>query len=635
MGEEGNASSGARMTPDVRSDGVHRRRGSSSASQVRQLAQNPEHHPGRGGTDSSRSRDRGGQQQSSSQARNFEFVLVTDNESRRQVRRHAMRQYMHQRRLDSIARLGTSRAPVGGWTARPSSSSQASGSSSKVEEDESPEDDVKKVVLAKGEATQPAKDTRASVVKSNPRKIKREDTSCPPLSEINPSTAPVYRGNGGSKDPFSSYPIEISNADHQLIQHFVVTYPSMMYKFVNSLANNPMVEIFRQFALHDELPFQAMLAIASKHRAGVEGKKESVQSLTHKMRALRLMNERIQTDSTGQLDGTIYAVATMAVIEDSSIERMHFRGLASMIRYRGGMQGMRLSSPFLEKVIYWVDFSCAPKAIVSTSLPWTGSVPDACPSGFDFLDPDAHLAIPHHLHAAEGHDSLCDQYRACEDFLRFFRRLHALETALLNSPPPVIATTANRRPKRFVPNTPLYSVLTMLPDYDHGIRDIRFIDEYTAMACLFFLAVVLYDCYASAASFDPYLDWLHLGITKMNPYATTPSITAVLWLFLGNGGYPAGHAGDRGDRCWVVSRMVRIAKRLEWKRHGAIWDRLRQVLVEFILTQQECALGSDHVDDEAVAARLRRRGRPAEYFWDEDEMRQEILGVALDVPILT
>jgi hypothetical protein len=89
----------------------------------------------------------------------------------------------------------------------------------------------------------------------------------------------------------------------------------MMYKFGDSIANNPMVEIFRRFALHDEVPFQAMLAIASKHRAGVEGKKESVQSLTHKMRALRLMNERIQSDSKGQLDGTIYAVATMAVIE--------------------------------------------------------------------------------------------------------------------------------------------------------------------------------------------------------------------------------------------------------------------------------------------------------------------------------
>jgi hypothetical protein len=98
----------------------------------------------------------------------------------------------------------------------------------------------------------------------------------------------------------------------------IVTYPSMMYKIPGHVASNPMPEIFRQFALHDRLPFQAMLAIASKHRAGVERKTESVQSLTHKMRALRMMNECFQEEPRDQHDGTIYAVATMAVIEVSS-----------------------------------------------------------------------------------------------------------------------------------------------------------------------------------------------------------------------------------------------------------------------------------------------------------------------------
>jgi uncharacterized membrane protein len=91
----------------------------------------------------------------------------------------------------------------------------------------------------------------------------------------------------------------------------------MMYKFIESPANslNPMKEIFRRMALHDVVPFQAMLAIASKHLAGVAGKTDSVQSLTHKMRALRLMNERLKVDSEGRNDGTLYAIATMAVIE--------------------------------------------------------------------------------------------------------------------------------------------------------------------------------------------------------------------------------------------------------------------------------------------------------------------------------
>jgi hypothetical protein len=165
----------------------------------------------------------------------------------------------------------------------------------------------------------------------------------------------------------------------------------------------------------------------------------------------------------------------------------------------------------------------------------------------------------------------------------------------------------------------------MLPDYDHGIRDIRFIDEYTCMSCLFFLAVALYDSYRNSTNFDRYLDWLDLEVQKLNPF-TNPSVTSVLWIFLNNGGYPQGEAGDAGERCWVVSRMVRIAKRLEWKRQGTIWDRLRQVLINFILAQQECALGSDSVDEEALIAQQQRRLQPSEYFWDEDEMREEILG---------
>ncbi|KAF7115224.1 hypothetical protein CNMCM5793_001651 [Aspergillus hiratsukae] len=570
------------------------------------------------------------------QSKDFEFVLVTDNESRRQVRRHAMRQYMRQRRLDSIARLETPRLPIGGWVSRQvlseASSSSSPPSPGEVPVKHTPAEEEKLSPIKDGEPCTPESGIGSLMPSApTPSEVKAEVPSSPSLSIVSytlsdPRFSP---GHGAVEDPFSSYPIPISHSDHELIQHFIVTYPSMMYKFADSVANNPMMEIFRQIALHDNLSFQAMLAIASKHRAGVEGKADSVQSLTHKMRALRLINERIQTDSQGLQDGTIYAVATMAVIEkwskDASIERMHCMGLASMVRNRGGMRGMRASSPFLEKVLYWVDVSCAPKAIYTSCLPWTAAVPDTCPESLDFLAPDVHLAIPHTQTAVESSESLCDQYRACEDFLRFFRCLHELEKAALSFPGNVSQSSAAPRIRRFTPGTQLHSILTMLPDYDHGIRDIRFIYEYTCMSCLFFLAVALYDSYRNSTNFDHYLDWLDGEVQKLNPF-TNPSITSVLWIFLNNGGYPQGEAGDAGERCWVVSRMVRIAKRLEWKRQGTVWDRLRQVLIDFILTQQECALGSESIDQEVLIARQRRRLQSSEYFWDEDELREEILG---------
>ncbi|KAH1493834.1 hypothetical protein LV164_007565 [Aspergillus fumigatus] len=512
------------------------------------------------------------------QSKNFEIVLVTDNESRRQVRRHAMRQYMRQRRLDSIARLETPRLPNGGWVNR-QVLSEASSSS-----------------IPPSPVEIPVKDTSPEEEKSS---LVKDGEPCTPFFLGSPYSHTDHADLDTSARGASARTILISLAGG-LHCKVIVTYPSMMYKFADSVANNPMMEIFRQLALHDNLSFQAMLAIASKHRAGVEGKADSVQSLTHKMRALRLINERIHTDSQDLQD-------------------------ASMVRNRGGMRGMRASSPFLEKVLYWVDISCAPKAIYTSCLPWTGTVPDTSPESLDFLAPDVHLDIPPTQTAVGSFDSLCDQYRACEDFLRFFRCLHELEKAALGCPGTVSRSSPASRVRRFTPGAPLHSILTMLPDYDHGIRDIRFIDEYTCMSCLFFLAVALYDSYRNSTNFDRYLDWLDMEVQRLGP-STKPSITSVLWIFLKNGGYPQGEAGDAGERCWVVSRMVRIAKRLEWKRQGTIWDRLRQVLINFIFAQQECALGSDSVDEEAFIARQQRRRQSSEYFWDEDEMRVELLG---------
>jgi hypothetical protein len=88
-----------------------------------------------------------------------------------------------------------------------------------------------------------------------------------------------------------------------------------MYKMGDPQQENPIRTIFHQLALHDVVSFQAMLAVAAKHQAGVEGRSDSVLSLTHKMRALRLINQHLQSGASDQTDGILYAVASMAVIE--------------------------------------------------------------------------------------------------------------------------------------------------------------------------------------------------------------------------------------------------------------------------------------------------------------------------------
>jgi hypothetical protein len=212
MGEEGTNDFGPGIKPDI---SFHDSKDTGSA------AQHVLNH-GSDGAGLSRNNHSARTGPQTPQNKNFEFVLVTDNESRRQVRRHAMRQYMHQRRLDSIARLGTSRMPVGGWATRPPSNPNASETSSRVEEVQE-----ESTTNAKGESPIKTEDQYVPEHGRRPsrllipklHKVKREEVTSPPIANLNPSDPRASPGEGGKRDPFSSYPISISQVDHELIQH--------------------------------------------------------------------------------------------------------------------------------------------------------------------------------------------------------------------------------------------------------------------------------------------------------------------------------------------------------------------------------------------------------------------------------
>lgn len=89
----------------------------------------------------------------------------------------------------------------------------------------------------------------------------------------------------------------------------------MMYQMEDPQRYNPIRNIFHSLALHGPLPFQTMLAVAAKHKAGVEGRVETVQSLTHKTRTINLFQERLVDGTLDKPDDTLYAAASMAVIE--------------------------------------------------------------------------------------------------------------------------------------------------------------------------------------------------------------------------------------------------------------------------------------------------------------------------------
>jgi len=89
----------------------------------------------------------------------------------------------------------------------------------------------------------------------------------------------------------------------------------MMYQMGHVVKYNPMKMIFQHFALRDQVAFEAMFSLASKHFASVRGKSDTEQSLYHKTRAIALMKERLQSGKDVNDDATIYGVGTLAVLE--------------------------------------------------------------------------------------------------------------------------------------------------------------------------------------------------------------------------------------------------------------------------------------------------------------------------------
>lgn len=160
--------------------------------------------------------------------KSFEFVLVTDSGSRKQVRRHAMRRYVHQRRMDGIARLESTRVQVPGWVKGNSASEQASSSSSKVEELDDDDDDVNPRDPAGGSGEGNNDDGVRDPKAERQQRQRRRSQFVPSttssgrqlsLAQLPTSTSPSVTLSSVASDPFNSFPVQLHQSDRNLIHH--------------------------------------------------------------------------------------------------------------------------------------------------------------------------------------------------------------------------------------------------------------------------------------------------------------------------------------------------------------------------------------------------------------------------------
>lgn len=152
--------------------------------------------------------------------RNFEFVLVTDSESRRQVRRHAMRQYVHQRRLDGIARLESTRVQVSGWsTGSNKVQGEARSVSPKVEEVDDDSNEQKGPCRSRSQHIQRRASQRAAAVAATTgQKLTTNSVGGSSAARF-PIVDPKAESPLTAFEPFNSLPLVLKEADNKLIDH--------------------------------------------------------------------------------------------------------------------------------------------------------------------------------------------------------------------------------------------------------------------------------------------------------------------------------------------------------------------------------------------------------------------------------
>jgi hypothetical protein len=152
---------------------------------------------------------------------------------------------------------------------------------------------------------------------------------------------------------------------------------------------NPRKEWF-SLAIQDHALFHVALSHAAGNLGLLTQKGDAIESLTHRMEAIRIINERLDDLSCGISDGTIGAVASMASYEVSILNLLfdrisqgycrgkirpyltnmyknrqatngtlegiqtHMNGLEQMVRMRGGLQQGGFSA-HLRRLIAWYE----------------------------------------------------------------------------------------------------------------------------------------------------------------------------------------------------------------------------------------------------------------------------------------
>ncbi|KAE9373810.1 hypothetical protein N431DRAFT_338467 [Stipitochalara longipes BDJ] len=168
----------------------------------------------------------------------------------------------------------------------------------------------------------------------------------------------------GNLDPFAQYPIVMTPRTHQLVHHYVNIISGLAqrgaFNYMSSLA----------VGMRDQALFHVLLLTSALHLRYLTGnlnidkteKDSSTEVISHKLTAIRKVNEKLRDPPTAISDEMIHAVTFMAMAEsvdflggNEAAANAHLDGLSRMIKVRGGLE--TLDHDIVQKICL-ADYLC-------------------------------------------------------------------------------------------------------------------------------------------------------------------------------------------------------------------------------------------------------------------------------------
>ncbi|KAK9370575.1 hypothetical protein V1509DRAFT_656850 [Lipomyces kononenkoae] len=146
---------------------------------------------------------------------------------------------------------------------------------------------------------------------------------------------------GARVDPFDMCPIRLTSQHQKLLHHWLGAHATMMFEELRIKSFNPMRDLWFPLDISNASSFNTLMAHSAAHLAYLQGAVDSLDSLTYKAEAVRILNSWLHDPVKSLSDEAFAAVVRLLTFErhwGSEAEwKIHRDGLQRMIEARGGL----------------------------------------------------------------------------------------------------------------------------------------------------------------------------------------------------------------------------------------------------------------------------------------------------------